>query len=244
MTDPSPRLVPVGENLWGVEHDLALPGGIHFPGRMTVARLPDEALLLHSVVPIDDELARAIAALGGVRYIVAPNALHHVHLEGVAARYPEATLYGVPALTKKHPSLELMDLTDTSVPFPDETLMRLPIAGAPKVDEVVLMHHGSKSLIVADLFFNVHEFRGWLTPWVFRLVGAYKRFAQSRSWRLFVKDRALAGRSAERILEQDFERIVVAHGRVLESDAKCEARQALVWLAGSPKALPPVGAKS
>ncbi len=242
MTDPDPRLLPLAENLWGVEHDLALPGGVHFPGRMTVARLPDGALLLHSVVPIDDALARALAALGSVRYIVAPNAFHHVHLEGVAARYPDATLYGVPALTAKHPSLELVNLTDASVPFPDETLMRIPIAGAPKLDEVVLMHHASKSLIVADLFFNVHEFRGWLTPWVFRLVGAHKRFAQSRSWRLFIKDRTLAGQSAQRILDQDFERIVVAHGRVLEDNARGEARQALAWLRESPKALPPVGA--
>jgi len=46
--NPNPRrLTPIAENLWGAEHDLFLPGGVHLRGRMSVVRLASGGLLLH-----------------------------------------------------------------------------------------------------------------------------------------------------------------------------------------------------
>jgi hypothetical protein len=231
MSDPQ-RLAPLAEGLWGAEHDLFLPGGMCFRGRMTVVRLSSGELLLHSVVPIDDALAEELSGLGAVTQIVAPNSYHHVHLTPALKRYPDAILYGPAALAKRRKRLSFQTLPE-ALPDPlNNDLEALLVEGAPALDEVLFFHKPSQSLIVTDYFFNIRETRGWLTPWMLRLVGAHKRFAQSRSWRLIVKERALARSTAEKVLALPFERIIMAHGEPLEEGAKAQAQQALSWLMG------------
>jgi hypothetical protein len=45
-----------------------------------------------------------------------------------------------------------------------------------------------------------------------------------------MKDRAAARASIERILEWDFDRIVISHGEVTERDGKRQFQQAFAWL--------------
>ena len=238
-TSRARRLQQLARALWGAEHDLFLPGGVHLRGRMTVVRLESGALLLHSPVPIDAELATELARLGSVEYLVAPNSMHHVHLNSALERYPQAILYGPPALATKRNDLTFADLTKTNrIPWQTE-LSALHIEGAPNIDEFVFFHRPTKTLIVADYFFNIQQCRGWLTPWVLRLTGTYRRFAQSRVWRWSARDRARLRASAEKLLAWDFERIVVAHGDVVTAQARDKAERALGWLLGAPiKALP------
>lgn len=232
-------LTPITTRLWGAEHDLFLPGGVHFRGRMTVVQLSDGNLVLHSPIPIDDPLARSLAELGQVKHLIAPNAFHHMHLAQVRERYPEATLYGPRALSAKRTDLSFSDLTTGAASAWSAELQPLLHAGAPKFDEVVFLHSPSHTLLVTDYFFNIQECRGWLTPWVLRTSGAYKKFAQSRWYRWIVKDKGLARESAERMLAWPFERIVPAHGEVVSERAHEQAEQALAWLIGAaPKALP------
>lgn len=238
-TSQRPRLTPIANNLWGVEHDLFLPGGVHFRGRMTVVRLDNGSLLLHSPIPIDRELAAELEALGNVEHLVAPNAMHHVHLSGALERYPTATLYGPAALQAKRKDLTFTPLSPTATESWRRQLSPLQHEGAPKLDEVVFFHASTRSLLVADYFFNIQGCRGWLTPWVLRLNGTYKRFAQSRVWRWAIQDKPKASQSAERMLEWPFDRIVPAHGEVVADGAHARAEHALKWLTGAaPKALP------
>jgi len=232
-------LTPIAAQLWSAEHDLFLPGGVHFRGRMTVAQLDDGSLVLHSPIPIDDPLARSLAELGPVKHLIAPNAFHHLHLAKVLELYPHATLHGPRALAAKRRDLSFVDLsTGTSAEWSAE-LQPLLHAGAPKFDEVVFLHAASRTLIVTDYFFNIRECRGWLTPWVLRTSGAYKKFAQSRWWRWVVQDKTQARESAEQMLAWPFERIVPAHGEVVHERAHAQAEHALTWLIGTtPKALP------
>jgi hypothetical protein len=233
------RLQPLAPMLWGAEHDLFLPGGVHLRGRMTVVHLESGGLLLHSPIPIDDQLAAELAQLGTVEYLVAPNSMHHVHLTAAHERYPRAVLYGTPALVAKRSDLHFADLTTLeSVPWQAD-LAGLHIQGAPKIDEFVFLHPATKTLVVAGYFFNIHECKGWLTPWVLRLTGTYRRFAQSRVWRWSAQDRAKLQASAEELLAWDFERIIVAHGEVVTLQAHQKAERALGWLVRTTqKALP------
>ena len=65
----------VGEEIWSYEQDVALPGGVRMPGRSTVLRLASGALVVHAPLAIDDATATDIAAIGDVRFLVAPNRL-------------------------------------------------------------------------------------------------------------------------------------------------------------------------
>ena len=220
-------LEPLAEGLWGAEHDHFMNGVVHFRGRMTVVRLESGGLLLHSVVPIDDTLAAELAALGPVEHIVAPNLLHHTHLGPVIERYPMATVWGVRGLEKKRTDVRFeRTLGDTTPPWATE-FAPLQIQGIPWATETVFFHAATKSLVVTDLVFNVHDVRGWISPWVFRMAGAYRRFAQSRLLRRAIKDADAASNSVEQMLQWPIERVIMAHGRVVDRDAKARLAEAL-----------------
>jgi hypothetical protein len=63
-----------------------------------------------------------------------------------------------------------------------------------------------------------------------RATGTYGRAAQSRVWRILTRDRAAAGQSVARILDYDFDRVVMAHGDVIERGGKDAVARAVAWL--------------
>lgn len=221
------RLESLAEGLWGTEHDLFMNGVVHFRGRMTVVRLESGGLLLHSVVPIDDPLAAELAALGPVEHIVAPNLLHHTHLAPAIERYPTATVWGVRGLAEKRPDVRFEKTLGDAAPSWAAEFTPLQIRGIPWATETVFFHEATHTVVVTDLVFNIHEVRGWITPWVLRMAGAYRRFAQSRLLRRSIKDATAASSSVEQMLEWPIERVVMAHGCVVERDAKAQLVEAL-----------------
>ena len=70
---PVDRLKPVAEDVWIVDSG-PLYGVV--PTRMTVIRLPSGGLLLHSPTRFDAGLAAAVARLGPVTVLAAPNTVH------------------------------------------------------------------------------------------------------------------------------------------------------------------------
>jgi hypothetical protein len=221
-------LVPVGPELWTAEHLLALPGGVRLPGRMTVARLPGGRLLVYSPIPLTDALGTTIDVLGAVTWVVAPSRGHHKFVAPWLARYPAAALHGAEGLARKRPELPWRTL-DPAVPF-GEALDAQLLAGAPRLNEVVLFHRPSRSLLVADLLFNVTKPANRATHALLWLTGTRGRLAMSRAWRLFTRDRPALKASLERVLAWDFVRILPGHGAVFAgSDAREAVRAALAW---------------
>jgi hypothetical protein len=66
--------------------------GLHLGTRMTVVRLPDRSLWLHSVIPVGPELKSELRGLGPVRHVVVPNAFHHLHAVYSLRHWPDACL--------------------------------------------------------------------------------------------------------------------------------------------------------
>ncbi len=220
----------LAEDLWVVDGDNFIGGGAWFPVRMVVARI-EGALWLHSPIAIDDPLAAELATLGPVRWIVLPNGFHSKWAGATCERYPEAELWSSTAHAVLKTKLPEWQPLDPSPPAAwAGTFDPLLIAGQPKVNETVFLHRASGTLIVTDLLFNIHESKTWLMPWILRMAGAWRRPMQSRLVRLFTKDRAAAGASCRRILGWDIQRVVMAHGQILEQDAKAQLESALHWM--------------
>ena len=78
---------------------------------MTVIRLADGSLFVHSPIELTDTLRGEIDALGPVRHVVAPNSFHHLYVAPYRDAYPAARLYAAPGLVARRPK----------IPF-DETL--------------------------------------------------------------------------------------------------------------------------
>ena len=225
------RLQAVADELWVVGAELRV-GGMPLEIRMTVVRRPSGGLILHSPIEIDDSLADELAALGPVSDLVAPNRLHHTFVFGAERRYPDATTWAAPGLPDKRRDL-LFDavLGDDTPPGLADTLETLLFAGAPIASEVVCFHPRSRTLIVTDLVFNIQRTGSRLSAAYLRASGAWQQVAQTPLVRALVRDRPAARHSLERMFAWDFDRLIMAHGDIVERDAKRQLARALAKLA-------------
>jgi hypothetical protein len=228
----------ISDGLWAASHQLNLPGGFPFPVRMTVVRLADGSLVLLSPVPLDDALAAELAALGPVGFLVAPNLLHHLYLGAAARRYPQAQVLVAPGLPEKVGTLPPHALLDERVPAAWQgQLQVLSMQGQPKLNEQALLHLPSRSLILTDLVFHILHPASWRTDLLLWMVGCRGRLAQSRLVRGLTTDKPAAEASAARLLDLDFDRLVPAHGEIVEREAKAALARALASVLASRPAL-------
>jgi hypothetical protein len=221
------RLAP---DLWELDAPLTVLG-MALGHRMTVARLPDGTLWLHSPVDYTAALAAELARHGPVAHIVAPNVVHDTYLEGWFAAFPGARFHGARGFAKARPDLKFTDtLGDTpAAPWAavfDQHLVR----GIPRLNEVVFLHRASRTLIVTDLTFNLGAEMPLLSRVLLRLDGCYNCFAVPRLVRFITKDRAALRASFDRILAWDFDRVVVSHGAILETGGRERLREAFAFL--------------
>ena len=103
-------------------------------------------------------------------------------------------------------------------------------AGATILNEVVLLHRPTRTLVLTDLAFNLPPGARNEARLFHRLVGAAGRFGPHRVVRLGIRDRAAAARSLEHVLGWDFDRVIVSHGEVLESGGKAALRAAFAFV--------------
>ncbi|WP_437910498.1 DUF4336 domain-containing protein [Sorangium sp. So ce327] len=229
----------IAEEVWAYERDFRLPFG-DLPARTTVVRRADGGIVIHSPLAFDDDTAREIDALGEVRALVAPSCLHHVFLRAATERWPRASVLGAPGLEKKLSGLRFTPLPRSGVApeIGDDLGVRL-VEGVPYIAEHVFLHARSRTLIVTDLLFNVHEARSFAMKVFLWVGGVWRKTAQDHVWRVLMRDRGAAARSVADVLAWDFERVVVAHGDVIEGEAKDRTRRALAWMgAGAGRLLP------
>ena len=204
--------------------------GIPFGTRMTVVRLRSGALWLHSPIRIDAGLERALRDLGEVRFAVSPNKLHHLYLADVQAAFPEVELYAPPGLPRKRPKLRFEgQLSDVPPLGWAGEIDQLVVRGSSVMEEVVFFHRASRTLIVGDLCMYFGPGSPWLTRLVARVGGMYDRPRMPRDWKWTFRRRGATRRSFERLLSWDFERVILAHGRLIEAGARDALRRSYAW---------------
>lgn len=237
MTTSAPELTlrhtlqPLSEELWIVEQPLAALGGrIEIGRRMTVCRLSSGELFLHSVGRLTEPLRAGLDELGPVRFVVSPNAFHHRYMEQYAEAYPEAELFASPGLRRKRLDLVFAgDVEGTPDPRWAEDLDQLVFEGLRMIREVIFLHRRSKTLILTDLCAHYEEpAQAGARRWA-KLQGTWQRFAVTRALRVWPRDKAAARASAARLMSWDFDRVIVAHGRGVETGGKEAMREALAW---------------
>jgi hypothetical protein len=99
-----------------------------------------------------------------------------------------------------------------------------PVRG---VSEVVFYHRPSRTLLLTDLAFNMRRAANRSERWFWQASAAWQRFGPSRTarWTL-LRDAAIVRLFVERVLQWDFDRIIVTHGDVVESAGRPHFREA------------------
>lgn len=197
---------------------------------MTVVRLADGSLLLHSPIHIHPSLKSELDLLGVVKRIVSPNKLHHIYLSAAVAIYPDAKLYVPSGLVEKCREFSCgVLLTDKASESWTGVMEQLVVRGSGKLEEVVFFHPRSRTLIVADLCENFGRQSPLLTQTVAWVARMYDRPRMPPDWQLTFRDHEACRASFARLLKWDFDRVVLAHGALLTAQAKKIFQREYAW---------------
>ena len=218
----------VTTDLWVAEQPLGF-FGIDVGCRMSCIRLR-EGVALHSPIELQPQLQEAVARIGEVRWLIAPNRFHHLFVSDWAQAHPDAEVFIAPGLRKKRADLAAAtDLSETVTPW-GRDLATVRLRGAPAMDEFVFFHSPSATLVITDLAFHFGAEAPWATRLMIRISGRLGELAPTRLERFLIKDRQAFRSSLERVLEWPFERVVVAHGTILESGGREALAKGYGWL--------------
>lgn len=225
------ELVSRSRNLWTVEFPVKMGPGMRIPGRSLVYRStgPEAGtdagdLLIVSPGPFTDETWRSIEVLGRVRAIVAPNLFHHAWVRPALERHPQASFFR---------PVGLPDKIGLEGGFPCEDFGRLGMAGVenfylrgiPQVQETVFFFPTERILWLTDLVFNIRHPEGPAVSFMLALFGTRGVLNVSRLIRFLIRRRDLVREDLARILQFDFDQVLMAHGEPLQSDAKERLRE-------------------
>lgn len=231
--EPQLRPIPWGENIWtvnGPEVSYSLGGvTIPCPTRMTVIKLQNGSLWLHSPVSCNPELVAAVSALGPISAIVAPNTLHYTFLADWVRAFPAASTYAAQSLSPKVPHVAFAGLEEKlSAGWRDEIDLHAVELGS--FEEVVFFHRVSRTLIVTDLMqnFEASRVQNALVRMLLILGGATgpngRPSIEIRMAALF--HRAALRRGVEQMLAWEPTGIILSHGECYQTDGVIEIKRA------------------
>jgi len=96
-------------------------------------------------------------------------------------------------------------------------------------NEVLFCHRKSRTLLCADAVFNLATHPSPITRVVAVLMGGRAPGATFLE-RILIRDRRAAREQIDRMLAWDFDRIVLAHGDIIERGGREVLRKAYAWL--------------
>lgn len=235
-------------------------GLIKFGGRGTVVRLSSGNLAVFSPVALTPTVQTKLQSLGTtVSYIAAPDLEHHIFLSSWAEAYPKAHIIAPEGLAEKRASINAKDKSVTTVPISTiftaknkesvrvseefDADFEYEFVDAHPNKELVFFHKPTKTLIEADLLFNLPateqyskagiDARSGLLTKLFGGIQTTKGTAiwQKRMlWYAFSSgDREGFNKSIKRINTWGFENIVPCHGDTIVGDGKGIFEKVFAW---------------
>ncbi|CAA9963486.1 DUF4336 domain containing protein [Pyrenophora teres f. maculata] len=207
-------------------------------------RLQSGSLAVFSPVALTDDVKAKVSELGEVKYIAALDAEHHIFLGPWHKEYPNAQVMGPDVLPEKRTKQK-----NEEVPFSFLFSKSKPVESiSPEFDaefdweyvpshvnkELVFHHRPSRSLITADLMFNLPATEQFsksgvdpTTGILSKIFNALQNTKGDAKWQqrtiwygTSASDRKGFSQSMERISKWGFERIIPCHGDVIESEGK------------------------
>ena len=204
-----------------------------FTTRMTVIKLANGDLWVHSPIYLSDALKNQIDRLGPVKHLIAPNHLHHLFLPQWITAYPDAKTYGTDEVIKKCRDIHFhASLNQGGNAWNSEVEQEL-FSGSPLMEECVFYHRLSKTLIVTDLVenFSGQDFNYW-QRFVAKGAGILAPNGKMPlDWRLsFMFSKQEARKHLNKLLSWKPNILVMAHGEIVLDNADKFLQRSFKWL--------------
>jgi len=216
---PLEKLEP---NLWHVEGDLPGQNGTR---AMTIVKLADGRLIIHSCIALEEELMKEIEAFGTPAFLLVPNGFHRLDSKIYKQRYPQLKVFCPSAEKKKVAQVVAVDGNYGDLPK-DESVRVYDLEGTKGHEGVIEVHSPSgTSIIFNDAVNNVPKLGG-----VFGfMLAPTGRPAVPRIFRwFFVKDKSAFIAHVEKLAAiADLKRVIVSHGQVMDQKPADDLKMAL-----------------
>lgn len=225
----------IDRNVWTLE-DVTPYGFMDLPIRMTIIRLTGGDLLLHSPVPFSPRLAREVERLGSIRYMVAPNTVHWMHMTGWQRAYPQAEVWAVEGLKERTQvrdaglriDRQLGD--ETPEAWADDLVIGV-VPGGRRFRECFILHRSTRTLVLCDLIENLETGSVSLRLGLLaRALGATRARTAIHVRAILLLEARAARAAVERMVALEPKRLILAHGGLIEHDASARLREAFRWL--------------
>jgi hypothetical protein len=212
---PHGPLEKLAENLWRVSGSLPR---MTLRRTMTIARLGDGGLVIHSAIALDDETMKKIEALGAPAYLIVPGAFHRKDAPAYKQRYPGVTVLAPRGARDK--VVKVIPLDGTLEDFPKDHAIRFePIAGIGDTEGAMLVRSADGiTIVLGDVVFNMDRKRDLLGFLFTTALGSAPGPRVSRLAKaLMVKDGAALRADLERLAATPgLVRLIVAHEKVAQ----------------------------
>ncbi|KIX92896.1 uncharacterized protein Z520_11372 [Fonsecaea multimorphosa CBS 102226] len=230
-------------------------GHIKLGGRGTLVKLQTGNVAVFSPVALTPDVKAKVTSMGPIKYIVAPDIEHHIFISTWAKEYPEAEVIGMEGLPEKREGDPATKGTKFVHVFSAKNKLDMHIT--PEFDaefsyeyfhshtnkELVFLHKPSRTMIEADLLFNLpateqysktgtHPNSGILTKLFAGIMNTKGEMTWQKRFLWYAaggKDRKGFAESAKRIKSWDYDRVIPCHGDVIETGGKAIVDRATAW---------------
>ena len=235
MKGKTVQLHKLGSEIWVYEGSTVDFHGYPFPTRMTVVRLADNNLWIHSPEKINDELKYELSQLGTVKYLISPNKLHHLFLHEWMAAYPDSVTYSAPGLSRKRRDIKFdVELSDVAENEWENDINQTIFHGSPAMEEVVFYHKLSKTLVLTDLIENFNPSTlNWWQKGLAHFAGILSPNGKMPlDWRIsfLFGNKKIARNSLNIIMSWDTENVILSHGECVFGSGNDFIKTSFSWL--------------
>lgn len=229
----------IDKNIWVAEQPLKYLG-LNVGTRMTLIRLVTGEIIVISPIQVDSDTINQLNAIGDVSYIIAPNLYHYLFVSSFKAIYPKAQLWVAPGLESKKSDLpidKVISIDENSMFNEVEYLLFdgfkvFDLKGHSLLNECVFFHQKSRTLILTDTAFHFDQSFSLTTQLAARLIGSYKKLSPSLLEKFATHEKEKVKQSVQKVLAWDFERVIMAHGSIID-DGKRKFREGYEWFLGT-----------
>ncbi|MFT5832035.1 MAG: hypothetical protein ACI9SY_000416 [Candidatus Paceibacteria bacterium] len=228
----------VAENIWIVDGPTISFYGVPFTTRMTIIRLQNGDLFIHSPINLTEELKEKVARLGTVRHLVSPNWIHYQYIPQWADAFTDTVAWASPGVEKRVKKFKSSAVFDRNLGNGAEKewqgeIEQMIVRGQDLHKEVVFFHHSSKTLVLTDLIENFESSKvpSWFRPlaWLAGILDPNGK-APIDMRLLFHKGKKELRTDVQKMIAWQPERVVLSHGRWYECDGVKELKRAFKWV--------------
>jgi hypothetical protein len=220
----------LAENLWRVEG--ALPN-MSLRRVMTVVRMRDGALVIHSAIALQESAMRELEAFGTPTYLIIPNRGHKLDAAAYKARYPALRVYTPKGGRETVEQVVHVDGGYEDFPRAEDVRLEMLHGVADGEGAMVVQSADGVTVVLNDSVYNMDKKRDPLGFFFTTLLGSAPGPRVSRLAKLlFIKDKAaLRGDLECYARTPKLVRLIVAHEKVASGpDAARALNRAATYL--------------